>query len=115
MSVHYPGVPRANSLLFINIILLQGIKLKGSAIELLEAMLEETNKKTHELVVEVYGNLDIGALHDTLCDFRTLMSNPIVRQEQYDDDAEAGLFRTYHVLVHFTHYGVDPKAIGECM
>lgn len=92
----------------------QGIKLKGSAIELLEAMLEETNAKTKELVLEVYGNLDIGALHDTMCDFQALMSNPVVREEQFDDDAEKGLFRTYHCLVHMTHYGVDPKHIGEC-
>ncbi len=76
-------------------------------------MLEETNTKTKELVTEVHGNLDIGALHDTLCDFRTLMDNPIVKEAQFDDDAEAGLFRTYHVLVHFTHYGVDTKAVGE--
>lgn len=75
-------------------------------------MLEETNAKTKELVLEVYGSLDVGALHDTMCDFRALMNNPVVKEAQYDDDAEEGLFRTYHCLVHLTHYGVDPKHIG---
>ena len=92
---------------------LQGIKLKGSAIELLEAMLEETNRSTGELAKEIAGGLDVGALHDTLCDFHALMQDRDVQRAQFDDDAEKGMFRTYHILVHLSHYGVPASDLGE--
>ena len=91
----------------------QGINLKGSAIELLEVMLEETNKKTKELAMEIAGSLDVGALHDTLCDFRTLMQNRQVQEQHYDDNAENGMYRTYHCLAYLTRYGVPAESVGE--
>ena len=88
--------------------------MKGSAIELLEAMVEETNKLTKTLVSEIAGSLDIGALHDSMSDFRILMLDRTVQAGSYDDEAETGLFRTYHVLVHLTHYGISPETVGTC-
>ncbi len=81
--------------------------------ELLEVMLEETNEKTKELVMEVHGGLEIPALHDTLADFYELMNDREVKRAGFDDEAERGLFRTYHVLAHFSDYpGVPTKELG---
>ena len=92
---------------------LQSVNLKGSAIELLEAMLEETNAKTKDLVGEIVNSLDIENLHETMADFYFLMNDEKVKRESFDDEAETGMFRTYHVLVHLTDYGVPPEKIGE--
>ena len=76
-------------------------------------MLEETNKKTKELAREIAGSLDVGALHDTLCDFRALMQDSRVKDAHYDDNAERAMFRTYHCLVYLTHYEVPAETVGE--
>ena len=80
------------------------VNLKALVVELLEAMLEETSEKTKDLVLEVHGALDKAAMYDTLVDFYDLMRDPEVIAEGFDDKAERGLFRTYHVLVHFADY-----------
>lgn len=77
-------------------------------------MMEETNEKTKDLVVEVCGALEIPAVHDTLADFYELMNDPAVKRKGFDDEAERGLFRTYHILVHLSDYpGVKSKALGQ--
>ena len=86
--------------------------LKASAVELLEAMLEETNEKTSELVKEIAWLIDIPALHGTLAGFYELKNNPNVKQSGFDYKAERGLFRTYHVLVHLRDYEI-PYSIKE--
>ena len=91
----------------------QSVNLKGSAVELLEAMLEETNEKTKDLVREIVNAVQIEALHDTLVEFYELMNDQAVKDAGFDDEAETGLFRTYHVLVHLTDYGVPQEKIGE--
>ena len=92
----------------------QSVNLKASAVELLEAMLEETSDKTKELVLEIHGGLDMPAMYDTLVDFHELMRDPEVIAESFDDEAERGLFRTYHVLVHFADYpGLKLDTIGQ--
>ena len=76
--------------------------------------MEETNEKTRELVSEIIGGVDLVALHETLADFYELMNDPDVIAESFDDEAERGLFRTYHVLVHFGDYpGVTVKKVGK--
>ena len=86
--------------------------MKASAVELLEVMLEETNEKSSELVKEIAGSLDIPALHDTLADFYELKNDRKVQRSKFDDEAERGLFRTYHVLVHLRDYKI-PSTIKE--
>lgn len=87
--------------------------MKGSAIELLDVMLEKTSEKSTHLVQDIANNLDIEALHLTLVEFYELMNDRTVKDEGYDDEAEAGLFRTYHALVHLTDYnGVLKEKIG---
>ena len=80
-------------------------------------MLEETNKKSSDLVKEIADDLDIPALHDTLADFYVLKEDPEVKRKGFDDEAERGLFRTYHVLVHLTDYNIPTtikEQIGKC-
>lgn len=79
---------------------MRAINLKGSAIELLEVMLEETSHKTEDLMQQIAGVLDVVALHDTLADFYKLKDDPDVKRMYFDDDAQRGLFRTYHILLH---------------
>ena len=87
----------------------QSVEMKESAVELLEVMSEKTSEKTSELVKEIAGALDIPALHDTLAD---LKDNQEVKHKGFDDEAERGLFRTYHVLVHLMDYNI-PTTIKE--
>jgi hypothetical protein len=86
--------------------------MKGSSIELLDVMLEETSEKSKDLVRDIADNLDIEALHLTLAEFYELKNDPTVKDKGYDDEAEAGLFRTYHALVHLKDYGVLEEKIG---
>jgi len=81
-------------------------------VELLEVMLEETNDKSSELAEEISGSLNIAALHDTLADFYEFMNDPKVKRLGFDDEAERGLFRTYHILVHLSDYAI-PSSIKE--
>jgi len=50
--------------------------LKQSAIELLEAMCEETHTGTAMLVQNIYKGVDIDALHSTLAYFYKLSQDP---------------------------------------
>ena len=80
-------------------------------------MLEETSDKSSELAEEIAGALDIAALHDTLADFYEFMNDPRVKRLGFDDEAEKGLFRTYHILVHLSDYKIPPsikEQTGEC-
>lgn len=76
-------------------------------------MLEETNVKTKDLVGEIINSVDIPALHETMADFYSLMNDDGVKKAGFDDEAETGMFRTYHLLVHLTDYGVSSEKIGK--
>ena len=92
---------------------LQSVHLKGSAIELLDVMLEETDERSKDLIPDIVNGLDIDALHHTLREFYELMNDQTVKEQGFDDEAEKGLFQTYHALVHMTDYGISPKRIGR--
>lgn len=91
----------------------QALELKSSAIELLEGTLEETSSKTRELVNRLAGGLDIEALHGTMVDFCMLKSDVDLRKEEYDDNAERGMYRTYHILMQLEYYGVPGIVLGR--
>ena len=76
-------------------------------------MLEKTDERSKYLVRDIVNGLDIEALHYTLKEFYELMNDPKVKEKGYDDEAETGLFHTYHALVHITDYGVSPEKIGK--
>ena len=83
------------------------MSLKGSAVELVEVMVEKTNPCTKDLAKEIAGSLDLGAVHSTLEEFYELKDAPRLKRLQVDDDAERGLFRAYHILVTLQDYGND--------
>ena len=91
---------------------MQSVNIKGSAIELLDVMLEETDKKSGDLVRDIVNHLNIEALHQTLVEFYELKNNKRVKVQKYDDEAETGLFRTYHALVRLEDYGISKEKIG---
>ena len=72
-------------------------------------MLEETSSGTKELARRVADNLDRDAVHNTICDFYQLKEEPKVKERKFDDDAERGLFRAYHILKRLEDYGFDMK------
>lgn len=95
------------------VICLQSVNLKGSAVELIEAMLEETSSHTPHLAKEIAGSLDLAAVYDTIEDFYVLMNDPLVKADSYDDEAERGLFRAYHIIAHLKDYGNDLREWSE--
>ena len=94
-------------------LLWQSVNVKGSAIELLDVMLEQTDEKSKDLVRDIVNGLDIHALHQTLKEFYELMNDRKVKDLGYDDEAKKGLFRTYHSLVQMTDYGFPPEKVGK--
>ena len=72
-------------------------------------MLEETSSKSKELARRVAHNLDKDAVHNTICDFYQLKDESQVEELKFDDDAERGLFRAYHILERLKDYGFDTK------
>lgn len=72
----------------------QCVKLKGSAVELMAVMLEETDTKSSVLAKGIAVALDIPAMFSTIGDFHEL-----VKDQKVVDKAKQGLFRAYHILV----------------
>ncbi|XP_019861438.1 PREDICTED: uncharacterized protein LOC100634093 isoform X2 [Amphimedon queenslandica] len=87
--------------------LLHLVQVKGSAVELLDVMLEEISPQTVSVAKGIGSSLDIESLLSTMDMFYQLKSHPLVRREQMDDDCERGLYKTYQVLVTL----IDYKAI----
>ena len=91
----------------------KALDIKSSAVELLEAMLEETSPKTKSLALQIAGALDIGAVQSSLVDFDHLSQDKELKKEQYEDNAERALYRTYHILVHLNDHGVPIKKLSK--
>ena len=89
------------------------MNLKESAVELVEAMLEETSSHSQALAREIAGSLDLAAIYDTMGDFYELMQDREVRQAGFDDEAERGLFRAYHIMKHLQDYQINLGYWGE--
>ena len=81
--------------------------------ELVEAMLEETSSHSQALAREIAGSLDLAAIYDTIGDFYELMQDREVKQAGFDDEAERGLFRAYHILKHLQDYQINLGLWGE--
>ena len=85
----------------------KALDLKGSAVELLEVMLEETNYKTKSLALQVAGGLDISAVQGCLIDFYHLAyEDDELKKAECDDNAERALYRSYHILKRLEDFGV---------
>ena len=85
----------------------QSVNLKSSAVELLEAMLEETSSQTCDLAKEITSSLDLAAIYDTMGDFYELMKAADVKEAGYDDNAERALFKAYHIIVHLQDLNIN--------
>ena len=85
----------------------KALDLKGSAVELLEVILEETSFKTKSLALQVAGGLDISAVQSCLIDFYHLAyQDDELKEAEYDDNAERALYRSYHTLKRLEYFGV---------
>ena len=85
----------------------KALDLKGSAIELLEVILEETSSKTKSLALQVAGGLDISAVQGCLIDFYHLAyEDDELKKAECDDNAERALYRSYHILKRLEDFGV---------
>lgn len=81
--------------------------IKASAVQLLDALLEEIRKKNNSnLSRQVAEGLDIHALHWSMYDFYTLKSDPDFVRIQADDNALRALFGAYKVFMNLVNRGV---------
>ncbi len=87
----------------------KALDLKSSAVELLTIILEETSLKMRNLARQIAGGLDINAIKHCLVDFDKLSRDRELKKEEYDDNAERALFRTYHVLMRLKDYGIETQ------
>ena len=96
------------------------LDLKGSAVELLEGMLEETSPKAKNLADQIAGALDVSAVQESLVDFDKLSRDEDLKKAEYEDNAERALYRSYHILHRLNDYGVSacttrPDCEGDVM
>ena len=80
--------------------------------ELIEAMLEETSSETKELAKRIADTLDINAVYNTISEFYRLKCIPRVKERKFDNDAERGLFRAYHIVKRLQDYGLADTKCG---
>lgn len=76
-------------------------------------MLEETSSRSKDLAKEIAGSLDLAAIYDTIRGFYELMNDREVQPAGFDDEAERGLFRAYHIILHLQDYGIELGEWGE--
>ncbi|XP_019851941.1 PREDICTED: inositol 1,4,5-trisphosphate receptor type 3-like [Amphimedon queenslandica] len=88
--------------------ILELIQVKGSAIELLDVMLEEINPLTATVAKGIGSSLDVDSVFSTMKLFYDLQSHSLVRKQQMDDDCQRGLNKAYQVLVTLIDYGTIP-------
>ena len=80
------------------------LEIKGKAVELLEAMLEQTSPDQSAAIKKsLQGSVNEKALKQSMKYFKTMAMNK-------DDDAERGKFQCYHVLIALADY--DKKYVG---
>ena len=87
------------------------LEIKGKAVELLEAMLEQTSPDQSATIKKsLQGSVNEKALKQSMKYFKTMAMEPQVKKEDKDDDAERGKFQCYHVLIALADY--DKKSVG---
>ena len=75
------------------------LQVKCSAVELLEAMLEETSPHSAAIKKGLQSAVDVDSLLRTMVYFHKMSTEKLVTEKLMDDDAERGKFQTYRVLV----------------
>ena len=87
-------------------LLRRGLELKGTAVDLMEVMLEEIDVQSKKFSHQLAGGLDVHALRWSMVDFFKLKNDKDLINLKYDDDAYRALFRTYKILLHLVDNGV---------
>ena len=75
------------------------LEIKTKAVELLVVMLEETSPHSAAIRKGLQGTVSVPGLVQTMGYFRKMSTEPLVKSEQKDDDAERGKFQCYHVMI----------------
>ena len=96
---------------------LQLLQVMGSAVELLEVMLEETSPASAAIKKGLQEAVDVECLLHSMVYFHKMSCNELVRKEEMDDDATRGKFRSYHALVALSDSDskIGSKTIGHYM
>ena len=84
------------------------LTMKASAVQLLDALLEEISNKTSRLSHQIAEGLDIHALHWSMLDFFVLKSDPDMIKLRNEDNAYKALFDIYKIIMHLADTGVAP-------
>ena len=82
-----------------------GLKLKASAIELLEVITEDISPKSKMLCQQISEGLDIHGLHLSMVEFMILKDDKDLIHLQYEDNASRSLFKIYKILMHLVDNG----------
>lgn len=82
------------------------LEMKASAIELLDALLEEISNKTSKLSHQIAEGLDMQALHWSMLDFFVLKGDPELIKLKVEDNAYRALFGSYRIIMHLVDTGV---------
>ncbi len=90
-------------------------QMKASAVELLDALLEEISNKTSKLSQQIAEGLDITALHWSMLDFYILKGDQDLIRLEIDDNAYRALFDSYRIIMHLVDIGIAPlETLSEC-
>ena len=94
---------------------LQLLQVMGSAVELLEVMLEETSPISAIIKKGLQEAVDVECLLQAMFYFHEMSCSELVRKEEMDDDAIRGKFRSYHALVALSDSDskIGGKTIGK--
>ena len=91
------------------------LQTMGSAVELLDVMLEETSPESDAIKQGLKEAINVDNLLQALAYFHKMSRNKQVMEKKMDDDAKRGMFRSYHVLVALadSEFKIGKKTIGK--
>lgn len=90
---------------------IKGMKLKASAIELLEVMTEEISSGSRRLSKLIAEGLDIRGFHSSMVDLYALKSDGDLIQEGVEGVASKALYKAYKILMHLYDHGAGSLEI----
>ena len=91
-----------------------GLKLKVSAIDLLDVMMEDISVKSKKLTQQIAEGLDITGLHWSMVDLFTLKDDKALILRKFEDNASRALFKAYKILMHLADTGIgSPESLSK--
>ena len=90
------------------------LKLKVSAIDLLDVMMEDISVKSKKLTQQIAEGLDIAGLHWSMVDLFALKDDKALILRKFDDNASRALFKAYKILMHLADTGIgSPESLSK--